>query len=84
MNMYVFQLVNPTNGYRSEALTSGRNEFARHLHESGIAEHDPETLVLCLMEGDSSNVESIGFSRAPLMRVETFVGHFLKEDDENV
>lgn len=84
MNTYVFQLVNSTNGYRSEALTCGRDEFATHLKNSGISEQDPDMLVLCVMEGDAADVSSIGFSRAPLMRVSTFVSHFLKEGNGDV
>lgn len=66
-----FQLIDKKNGTRSESVGCTRAEFARVLIEKVPAKKLKQVFVLVLV--DDANKKEWEFSRAPLMRGDTFV-----------
>lgn len=60
------QLINPSDGKRSEPISGDRNDLAKRLRDSSVP---VDSLVLVLMEHRG---EEWDFSPAPLFTVETF------------
>lgn len=77
----VAQLINSQDGSRTETVTTTRANFANRARDHVPKEIAFTTLVLILAD-DSVTPDTVDFSRAPLMTVETFVSLFATNNVE--